>query len=111
MGSWVRETRGEEGAWVPKPETEPLWLGLGRAVWNGDGGCCVGVPRWHVPSGGGRGVVGSRNARRGGGLGQKPETEPPWLGFGLQRSCKRWRGVPWGHSYPSRANSDSGDGG
>ena len=52
-------------------ETEPLWLGFGRAVWNGDGGPCWGVAQWHVPGGGGGGgVVRSRNVRWGGGLGQ-----------------------------------------
>jgi hypothetical protein len=92
-----------------KPETEPFWLDLGCTMWNGNRGWCVGVARWHIAGGGCRGVVGSRNTRRGGGLGQKPETEPPWLSFGLQLGCKRGRGVPWGHGTPSRANSESGD--
>ena len=64
----------------PKPETELLWLGLGRAVCNNNGGWCVRVARWHVPSGSGCGVMGSQNVRQGGGLGPKPETEPLWLG-------------------------------
>jgi hypothetical protein len=71
---------GGEGV-GPKPETEPLWLGLGRAVWNGDRGWCLGVGWWHVPGGGGGGVVRHvpggggggvvwlRNTRRGGGFG------------------------------------------
>jgi hypothetical protein len=66
-GPCARKMRGGEGV-GPKPETEPLWLGLGHAVWNGDGGWCLGVRRWHVPGGGG-GVVRSRNTRRGGGFG------------------------------------------
>ena len=56
---------GREG-FGPQPVTELPWLGLGRAVWNGDGGWCVGVGRWHVLGGGGGGVVRSRNTRRGG---------------------------------------------
>jgi len=35
-----------------------------------------------VDGGGGGGVVRSRNARWGAGLGQKSETEPLWLGSG-----------------------------
>jgi hypothetical protein len=28
-----------------------------------------------------------------GGLGEKPETEPSWLGFRLQQGCRRWAGA------------------
>jgi hypothetical protein len=73
---WGRAIAKREagGVSVEVPKTEPLWLGFGRAVWNGDGGWCLGMARWHVPGGGGGGTVRSRNARRGGGLGrnQKP---------------------------------------
>jgi hypothetical protein len=33
-----RETQGEEGGLGEKPETEPPWLGFGRAVQSGSGG-------------------------------------------------------------------------
>ena len=39
-----------------------------------------------------------REARSG--WAKKKETELPWLGFGLQWDCKRWRGVPWGYNPP-----------
>jgi len=74
---------GREVGW--KPETKPLWLGLGHAVWNGDGDC--------------------------GGFDKKPKTELLWLGFGLQWGCRRWRGMLWCSSPPSHANSECGDGG
>ena len=68
-----------------KPETEPLRLGLGRPVCNDDGGWCVEVAQWHVPSGSGRGVVGSRNARRGGGLGAETRNRAVMARFRARR--------------------------
>jgi hypothetical protein len=61
--------------------------------------------------GGGGGVCALAKREAGGGLGQKPATEPPWLGCGLEWSCKRWRGVLWGYKPPSRANLGCGMGG
>ena len=40
---------------------------------------------------------------------RKSETELPWLGFGLQWGCKRWRGVLWGYSPHSHAKLERGD--
>ena len=40
-----------------KTKTKLLWLSFGCAVWNSDGGWCMGVVRWHVPGDGGGGVV------------------------------------------------------
>ena len=53
----------EGGGLSPKSETEPLWLGFGRAVWNSDGGWWVRVRWWCVRGSGGGGAVRSRNAR------------------------------------------------
>ena len=66
----------------PKSETELLWLGFGCAVWNGNGGHCVGVGWWSVRGSGGGRVVRSQNGRQGAAFGQKSETELLWLGFG-----------------------------
>jgi hypothetical protein len=46
-----------------------------------------------------------------GGWTAKPEIELPWLGFGLQLGCMRWRGELWGHNSPSRAKIEGEDGG
>jgi hypothetical protein len=95
----------------PKPETEPLWLDLGRAARNGNRGWCAGVVRQRIQGGGGGGgVVCSQNVRRGAGGPKKTETELPWLGFGLQWDCKRWRGVPWGYNPPPRAKLEEREG-
>ena len=63
----------------PKPKTELLWLSLGRAVRNSDGGWCVGVGWWCVRGGGGGRAVHLRNTRQG--VWSKPETEPLRLDF------------------------------
>ena len=50
----------------PKPETELLWLSLGRAVQTSDRGQSIGVVWWCVQGGsGGGGAVHSRNTRQG----------------------------------------------
>ena len=48
------------------------------------------------------GAFTKREARSG--WAKKAETELPWLGFGLQWDCKRWRGVPWGYNPPPVLN-------
>ena len=37
-------------------------------------------------------------------VGQKNRNELPWLGFGLQWGCKRWRGLLWDYSPPPVLN-------
>jgi hypothetical protein len=51
----------------------------------------VGVAWWHVPSGGGRGVVGLRNTRRGGGLGAETRNRAVMARF--RACCVKWQ---WG---------------
>jgi hypothetical protein len=84
----LRNTRRGRGL-GENPETKPLWLGFGRAVWNGSGGWCVGVAWWHVRGGSGSGVVWSQNTRRGGGLGEKTRNRAIvarfWAATGLQK--------------------------
>jgi hypothetical protein len=66
--------------------------GMGDGAWG-----------WHGGTYQAAAVVGSwgRETQGGeGGLGEKPETELPWLGFRLQRGCRKWRGGAVGLQTP-----------
>ena len=78
-----------EGVWA-------LWLSLGRAVWNGDGGWCVGVARWHVPGGGNGGVVRSRITRQGGGAWAETRNRAVMARFRAHHVEGRWGTVRGG---------------
>ena len=82
-GGVVRSRNAKQGVGLgPKSETEPLWLGFRRAMWNSNGGHCIGVGWWSVRGSGGSGVVCSQNGRQGVAFGPKSKTEPLWLSFG-----------------------------
>jgi hypothetical protein len=94
VGLCAHETRGREGVWAKTRNRAVEARFRARRVKRRRGMVRMGgVVVYDVVV-----VVGSCvRATRGAEWvwAQKPETELPWLGFGLQWGCRRWRGVLW----------------
>jgi hypothetical protein len=106
----TRRRRWRRGCGVAKHEGRGVWVKNPKPSRRGSvpGALCGtgvgdGAWGWHGGTYEAAAVAGScgRETRGGeGGLGEKPKTEPSWLSFGLQRGCRRWRGVLWGYRHP-----------
>jgi hypothetical protein len=106
----AREMGAREGGWAKTRNRAILARFRVRRAKRRRGtvrrGCATARMRWWWWWGD---AFAKRNARSG--WAKKPETKLPWLGFGLQWDCMRWRGVPWGYSPPPVPKTKRWDGG
>jgi hypothetical protein len=85
-----QQRRRRRGCGVAKHEGRGVWVCRVKWEWGMVRGGGT-VERTRRRQQWGRAVA--KHEEGWGGLGEKPETEPSWLGFRLQRGCRRWRGV------------------